>query len=193
MTLGYGLLLPAFFKYSIQHHRIMWNKAIRLGLTGLIFIWSIYQFIEGNIGNGIFFVLLSGLVLLTYFKNENIIMALWYLRKQDLVKTRKALERIKNPEKALVKSQLAYYYLLMGMLESQNGLGKAETLLRKALSTGLRMKQDQALAKLNLAGIALSRRRKREAQILLTEVKKLDEKKVLDEQVKAIKAQMGRI
>ena len=81
----------------------------------------------------------------------------------------------------------------MGMLESQNGLGKAETLLRKALNTGLRLKQDQALAKLNLAGIALSRRRKREAQMLLTEVKKLDEKKVLDEQVKAIKAQMGRI
>jgi Tfp pilus assembly protein PilF len=171
----------------------MWNKAIRIGLTAAIFIWSIYQFIEGNIGNGIFFVLVSGLVLLTYFKNENITLALWYLRKQDMAKTKKALLRIKNPEKALVKSQLAYYYLLMGMLESQNGLGKAETLLRKALSTGLRLKQDQALAKLNLAGIALSRRRKREAQMLLTEVKKLDDKKVLDEQVKAIKAQLGRI
>ncbi len=171
----------------------MWNKAIRIGFTAAIFIWSIYQFIEGNIGNGIFFVLVSGLVLLTYFKNENIILALWYLRKQDMAKTKKALLRIKNPEKALVKSQLAYYYLLMGMLESQNGLGKAETLLRKALSTGLRLKQDQALAKLNLAGIALSRRRKREAQMLLTEVKKLDDKKVLDEQVKAIKAQLGKI
>jgi hypothetical protein len=55
------------------------------------------------------------------------------------------------------------------------------------------MKHDQAMAKLNLAGIAVARRRKREAQILLTEVKKLDEKKMLADQIKMIKEQMKRI
>ena len=37
------------------------------------------------------------------------------------------------------------------------------------------MDQDKALAKLNLAGIALSKRRKK-TQILLTDVKRLDSK-----------------
>lgn len=108
-------------------------------------------------------------------------------------KAQKALNRIKNPEASLIKGQLAYYYMLQGMIESQNGIGKAETYLRKALKTGLRLKQDQAMAKLQLAGIALAKRRKREAQVLLTEVKKLDTRGVLNDQVKMIKQQMKRI
>lgn len=79
------------------------------------------------------------------------------------------------------------------MIESQRKVGKAETLLKRALNTGLRMDQDKALAKLNLAGIALSKRRKKEAQILLTEVKRLDTKNALAEQTKYIKQQMKRI
>jgi len=43
------------------------------------------------------------------------------------------------------------------------------------------------------AGIALAKGRKREAQILLTEIKKLDEKGLLNEQVKFMKEQMKRI
>jgi hypothetical protein len=171
----------------------MLNKIIRLGLTTLIFVWSIFQFMEGNIGNGISLILLAALVFLTYLRNENIIIALWHLRKNNIEKAEKALGRIKNPEKSLIKGQAAYYYLLKGMMESQRGVGKSESLLKKALSMGLRNKSDQALAKLNLAGIALSRRRKREAQILLTEVKKLDEKKMFNEQVRMIKEQMKRI
>jgi hypothetical protein len=115
------------------------------------------------------------------------------MRKSDVAKAEKMLGRIRSPEKSLIKSQLAYYYLLMGMIESQRKVGKAETLLKKALNTGLRMDQDKALAKLNLAGIALTKRRKKEAQILLTEVKRLDSKNVLAEQTKYIKQQMKRI
>ena len=118
---------------------------------------------------------------------------LFTMRKQDLEKAEKALGGIKNPEQSLIKTQLAYYYLLMGMIESQRKVGKAETLLKKALNTGLRMDQDKALAKLNLAGIALTKRRKKEAQILLTDVKRLDSKGVLAEQTKYIKQQMKRI
>jgi hypothetical protein len=72
-------------------------------------------------------------------------------------------------------------------------VGKAETLLRKALSTGLRMKTDQAMAKLNLAGLAMAKRRKREATQLLSEAKKLDEKKMLDDQIKMLQNQLKRI
>jgi predicted Zn-dependent protease len=170
----------------------MLSKIIRIALTVLIFGWGIYQFATGHWGNGIFFVLLAGIPLLSYFRNERIILALWHLRSQKMDKAEKALAGINNPEQSLIKSQLAYYYLLTGMIESQRGIGKAETILKKALNTGLRLKQDQALAKLNLAGISLAKGRMREAQILLQEVKKLDEKGVLDEQVKFMKQQMKK-
>lgn len=171
----------------------MLSKTVRLGLTVLIFGWSIQQFITGHIGNGILLVLLSGLVLLTYFRNERILWAFWQLRNQRMDKAERILLGIRNPEKSLIKSQLAYYYFMLGLVESQRGIGKAETLLKKALSTGLRMKTDQAMAKLNLAGIAMAKRRKREAQILLTEAKKLDTRKLLDEQIKMLQAQMKRL
>jgi Tfp pilus assembly protein PilF len=154
---------------------------------------SVWQFVEGNIGNGIMWLLVMGLVILTYFRNENVLMAFYYLRKNNMPKAKKALERIKHPEQSLTKGQAAYYYMLMGMIESQQGIGKAESLLRKSLGMGLRQKHDQAMVKLQLAGIAIAKRRKREAMVLLTEVKKLDSKGILNEQVKMIKQQMKRI
>lgn len=171
----------------------MLNKIIRLTLTAALIGVAVWQFIEGNIGNGIMLVLLGLLVLFSFFRNENILIALWFLRSNKMDKAEKALNRIKNPEKSLIRSQLAYYYMLRGMIQSQSGIGKAETLLRKALSTGLRMKTDQAMAKLQLAGIAIAKRRKREAMILLTEVKKLDKRGMLNDQVKMMKNQMKRI
>ena len=171
----------------------MLSKIIRLGLTAAIFGLSIYEFVDGEIGNGIALIFPAVLVLFTYFRNERILLSLYHMRKSDTAKAEKVLLGIKNPEKSLIKGQLAYFYLLLGMIESQRKVGKAETLLKRALNTGLRMDQDKALAKLNLAGIALTKRRKREAQILLTEVKKLDTKGVLAEQTKYIKQQMKRI
>ncbi len=171
----------------------MLNKIIRLALTALILAAAVWQFIEGEIGNGIMLVLLASLVLFTYFKNENILIAFWHLRKNNMAKADNSLNRIKNPEKSLITGQLAYYYMLKGLIQSQNGIGKAETFLRKALKTGLKQKHDQAMAKLQLAGIALAKRRKREAMILLSEVKKLDTRGMLNEQVKMMKQQMKRV
>lgn len=171
----------------------MLSKVIRIGLTALLFGVSVWQMIDGHIGNGIFILFLAALVLVTYFRNERILLAFWYLRKQDMDKTRRILSGIKNPEGSLIKSQLAYYYFLMGLIESQSGLGKAETLLKKALKTGLRQDYDVAMAKLQLAGIALSRRRKQEATLLLTEVKKLDKRGMLKDQIKMMNAQMKRM
>ena len=58
---------------------------------------------------------------------------------------------------------------------------------------GLKMKHDQAMAKMSLATAAMSRRRKKEAQILLNEAKKLDKHGMLSDQIKMIKEQMKRI
>jgi hypothetical protein len=72
-------------------------------------------------------------------------------------------------------------------------LNKAEQWMRKALHTGLRQKEDQAMAKLQLAGMALSKRRKIEAQTLLTEAKKLDSRGLMKDQIKMLQQQLKRI
>ncbi len=100
---------------------------------------------------------------------------------------------MKNPEQALIKPQVAYYNMLLGMIYSRKNINQAEKYLRKALQIGLVLKQDQALAKLSLAGVLMAKRRKREAVNLLNEAKKLDKKGLLKDQIRLMKQQLKRI
>ena len=100
---------------------------------------------------------------------------------------------IKNPETALVKKQQGYFNYLHGLMVSQTNLNEAEKYFKKAISLGLSMDQDLALAKLQLAGIALTRRRKMEATNLLNEAKKLDKHNMLKDQIKMMKEQMKKM
>lgn len=170
----------------------MFNKIIKLILAVLIFAFAVYQFVEGNIGNGIMLILLSGIFILLYFKNEIIILAFLRLRKQDFEGTKKWLDKIKNPEAALTKKQQGYYNYLHGLILSQTNMTKAEKYFRTAIRLGLSMKHDLAMAKLNLAGIAMTKRRKREAQMLLKEAKALDKHNMMADQIKMMKQQMKK-
>ena len=69
----------------------------------------------------------------------------------------------------------------------------AEKYFKKAISFGLNMNQDLAMAKLSLAGILMQKRRKREAIMLLNQAKKLDKHGILTQQVKMMQTQMKRI
>jgi len=171
----------------------MFNKNIKLVLAAVFVGLAIYQFIESFIGNGICLLLIAGIFIFLYFKNEIILLSFLKLRKQDMDGTNKLLEKIKNPEAALTKKQHGYYNYLKGIILSQTNITQAEKFLRKALKLGLSMDQDIAVAKLNLAGIAMTKRRKREAQILLNEAKKLDKYGVLKDQIVMMKQQMKRI
>lgn len=171
----------------------MFNKNIKLVLTVLVVALAIWQFADNYIGNGILLLLLAGMFIFLYFKNEVILWAFLKLRKQDLEGTSKILEKIKNPETALVTKQQGYYNYLQGIILSQTNLTKAEKFFKKAVKLGLSMDQDMAVVKLNLAGIAMQKRRKREAQTLLTEAKKLDKQGMLKDQMKMMKQQMNRI
>jgi tetratricopeptide (TPR) repeat protein len=171
----------------------MFHRFIKLVIAGLIIITGIWQFTEGEIGNGIFLILLSLIPIFLYFKNEFILLAFLKLRKQDFEGAKKWLDRIKNPETALVQKQQGYYNYLNGLMLSQTNLTQAEKYFKKAISLGLNMDQDLALAKLNLAGIAMSRRRKIEATNLLNEAKKLDKQNMLKDQIKMMKEQMKKI
>jgi len=171
----------------------MFNKNIKLVIAGLIIAFAVYQFIEGYIGNGIFLVLLSLIFIFLYFRNELILLAFLRMRKQDMVGTEKWLGKIKNPETALTGKQQGYYNYLYGIIFSQKNLTHAEKYFRKALKLGLNMDYDVAMAKLSLAGIAMQKRRKREATMLLQEAKKLDKNNMLTEQIKMMKQQMKKI
>ncbi|MDE3740740.1 DUF2892 domain-containing protein [Maribacter polysaccharolyticus] len=171
----------------------MFNKNIKLVIAGLIIAYAVYQFVEGNIGNGIFLLLFSLIFIFLYFRNELILLAFLRMRKQDLEGTRKWLDKIKNPEAALIKKQQGYYNYLHGIILSQKNLTQAEKYFKKALKLGLTMDYDTAMAKLSLAGIAMQKRRKREATTLLKEAKKLDKNNMLTEQIKMMQQQMKKI
>jgi tetratricopeptide (TPR) repeat protein len=170
----------------------MFNKNLKLVLTALIVLVAIWQFTESNIGNGIFLILLSLIFVLLYFKNEIILLAFLKLRKQDFDGANKLLDKIKDPHTALVRKQEGYYNYLKGLMLSQTNLTQAEKFLKKAVELGLNLDQDMAMAKLNLAGIAISKGRKMEAEKLLTEVKKLDKQNMLKEQVTMMKANLKK-
>lgn len=171
----------------------MFHKNIKLILAALLIGYAVYQFTESNIGNGIFLILFSLIFVFLYFKNELILLAFLKLRKQDMDGAKIWLDRIKNPEAALVKKQQGYYNYLNGIMVSQTNLTLAEKYFKKAIDLGLSMDQDLALAKLQLAGISLSKRRKMEATKYLNEAKKLDKHNMLKEQIDMLKQQLKRI
>lgn len=172
---------------------IMFHRNIKLILIVVIFATAIWQFTESNIGNGIFLILLSLVPLFLYFKNEYILLAFLKLRKQDFAGAKSWLDKIKNPETALVRKQQGYYNYLNGIMLSQTNLIQAEKYFKKAIELGLNMDMDLAVAKLNLAGVAMSRRRKLEATNLISEVKKLDKQGMLTDQIKLMKEQLKKI
>lgn len=171
----------------------MFNKNIKLVLAVLVIALGIYQFTRNEIMTGIFLILFSGIFIFLYFKNEIILLAFLRLRKQDFAGASKWLDRIKDPESALVQKQQGYYNYLRGLMISQTSMTQAEKFFKKAISLGLSMDQDLAVAKMNLAGIAMMKRRKREATTLLTEAKKLDKHNMLTDQIRSMKQQMKKI
>lgn len=171
----------------------MFNKNLKLVIAGLIIGYAVYQFTERSIGNGIFLILFSLIFIFLYFRNELILLAFLKMRKQDLAGTQQWLNRIKNPEGALTKKQQGYYNYLQGIIFSQTNLSQAEKFFKKALKLGLTMDYDVAMAKLSLAGIAMQKRRKREATTLLTEAKKLDKQNMLIDQIKMMQQQLKKI
>ncbi|MGB3343858.1 MAG: DUF2892 domain-containing protein [Aequorivita sp.] len=171
----------------------MFNKNFKLILAAIVFGMAVWQFTETNIGNGIMFILLSAVFVFLYYKNEMILLSFLRLRKQDFPGAKKWLDRIKNPESALVSKQQGYYNYLNGIMVSQTNMNEAEKYFKKAEKLGLNMSADMAMTKLNLAGIAMTKNRKREADLLLAEAKKLDKHNMLEEQIKMMQQQMKKM
>lgn len=154
---------------------------------------SITLMVFGYWGWGILVLLISLLTLVTYFYNENMLLAQWFLRKDNMPKAELFLRRITNYEKQLISVQHGYYQLLLGLIESRKAPMQSEKYFKKALALGMQMDHNIALAKLSLAGIAMGKRNKREAQMYLSEAKKADKSKLLADQIKQMKDQLGML
>jgi hypothetical protein len=144
-------------------------------------------------GWGVLAIFISIFIFVTFFFNENMLLAQWFLRKDNMVKAEAYLNRITNYEKQLIRGQHGYYNLLIGLIESRKAPMQSEKFFKKSLSLGMNMDHNIALAKLSLAGIAMAKRNKREATMYLSEAKKADKNKLLADQIKQMKDQLGML
>ncbi|MBI9058632.1 MAG: hypothetical protein JEZ01_12780 [Labilibaculum sp.] len=171
----------------------MIRKYVRLIIAGILFLGSILLFVQAIIGYGVLAVLVSGIFVLFHFKNEKNLIAFYFVRKNKFAKAESILSKIKHPEN-MIKGQEAYYYYLSGLVDAQsNRTSQGEKNFKKALEIGLRVSTDQAVARLNLSGICLSKRNKKLAKYHLQECKKLDKHKALTAQIREIEGMMKRI
>jgi len=171
----------------------MAGKYIRLILAILITVLSVFLFINGMVAGGVWAVIGALLLTLFHFKNEMNLLAFLFIRRNKFSSAESILAKVNHPER-MITSQQAYYYYLLGLTQSQTHQpAKAEKSFKKALSSGLRLKSDQAMAKLNLAGFYLSKRNKKLAKIHVQDAKKLDKQNMLKAQIKEVENMMKRI
>src|SRR5690554_6104085 len=90
-----------------------------VALAALAF--NVYLFYTGSWGWGITMIFPLAIIWLSFWRNENVIIALYQMRLGNQEKAWKALNRIKSPQ-FLPKKQHAYVLYLKGMLGLQQDL-----------------------------------------------------------------------
>ncbi len=159
-----------------------------IALTALSF--NTWLFVSGNWGWGIVFFFVTALIILSFFRNERMILALNQMRLGNTDKAKIHINKITHPQ-FLPKKQHAYVLYLQAVMNSQEfGFVKSEQILRKALALGLRTAQDNAVARMHLAGICAQTGRKNEAVTLLGEAKKMDKDGIMRDQIKMMQQQL---
>lgn len=163
---------------------------IRCALAAAALFFNTWLFVSGHWGWGIFFIFITAIIIFSFFRNENIILALNQMRLGNQEKARKYINRLTHPQ-LLPRKQHAYVLFLQAVFNTQEfGFAKSEQYLRKALSLGLRTGQDNAVARMHLAGICVQTGRKAEAEKLLAEAKKMDNTGMLKDQISMMQGQM---
>ena len=159
---------------------------IALGAIGL----NTYLFYSGSWGWGISMLLITALIILSFFRNPTMILALNQMRVGNTDKAYMYINRIKNPQ-FLPRKQHAYVIFLQAIMGAQNlGPAQSEQKLRKALALGLRTPEDNAMARMHLAGVCAQSGRRKEAMSLLSEAKKLDKSGMMKDQIKTMQQQL---
>lgn len=169
------------------------NKYLKLVIAALLLAASVYFFSQREYGWGFTFAFLTVLPIFFFFRNEYILLAFWQLRKQDINKTQQWLSKIKNPNNQLIRQQYGYHQYMLGLVSGQTNINASEKHMKKALDYGLSFKHDRAMANLTLAGTAMGKGRKKEAEQYLKTAKELDTQGMMTEQIKMMQQQMKRV
>lgn len=163
---------------------------IRSVLTASILFLNVYLFATGFWGWGIVLIFVLAILVLSFFRNESMILALNQMRLGNTDKAKMYINRITHPQ-LLPRKQHAYVLFLQAVMNTQEfGFTKSEQYLRKAIGLGLRTGQDSAVARMHLAGICMQTGRKSEAEKLLAEAKKLDTTGMMREQINSMLGQL---
>lgn len=163
---------------------------IRIVLALVATGFNVYLFTSGHWGWGITFLFVTALIILSFFRNENVLLALNQMRIGNTDKAKKYIDRITQPQ-FLPKRQHAYVLFLKAVMGGQElGFAQSEKLLRRAMELGLRTAEDNAVARMHLAGICAQTGRKSEAVSLLNEAKKLDKNGMMRDQIKMMQSQL---
>jgi len=159
-----------------------------LALASLTFTYLLFA--TGYWGWGITMIFPTIIIGFSFFRNEKMILALNAMRTGDTDKAKNYVNKITAPQ-FLPKKQHAYVLFLKAVLNTQElGFAQSEQLLRKAMAMGLRTGQDNAVARMHLAGICAQTGRRKEAVTLLAEAKKLDTGGMMKDQINQMQGQM---
>lgn len=104
---------------------------IRLIFAAIVLGAAVALMIFGFWGWGILAVFISILIAVTYFYNEYMLIAQYYLRKDDMDKAAVWLNKISNYETQLFSGQHGYYNLLIGLIESRKAPMQAEKYFKR--------------------------------------------------------------
>ena len=163
---------------------------IKCGLAALSLGGTIALFATGHWGWGIVMIFVTVIIGFSFFRHERMILAVNQMRLGNQEKAKMHINKITHPQ-LLPKKQHAYVVYLQAVMGGQElGFAKTEQLLRKAIGMGLRQAQDQAVAKMHLAGICAQTGRRKESLTLLAEAKKLDASGMMKEQINMMQKQM---
>lgn len=166
---------------------------LRIFIALTLLFGTIILFYTGYWGWGITSVFPLALVIFSFFRNEHVILALNQMRIGNQEKAKKHINRITAPQ-YMTRRQHAYVLYLKALMNAQDlGVAQSEQLLRKALSLGLRTNEDNAVARMHLAGICAQTGRRPEASALLSEAKKYDKNGMLKDQIKMLQNQMQAV
>ncbi|MFM7596533.1 MAG: DUF2892 domain-containing protein [Flavobacteriales bacterium] len=166
---------------------------LRIFIALTLLFGTIILFYTGYWGWGLTSVLPLALVIFSFFRNEHVILALNQMRLGNQDKAKRYINRIKAPE-FMTRRQHAYVLYLKALMNAQEiGFAQSEQLLRKALSLGLRTNEDNAVARMHLAGICAQTGRRPEASALLSEAKKFDKNGMLKDQLKMLQSQLQAV
>jgi hypothetical protein len=162
----------------------MLTRLIKIFLAASSLAYTVYLFSKAQTGAAIGMIFVTIILVVMTLKSMRLVLAFVQIRQQKMPEAKKWLGRIQQNQ--LWPRQRGYYNFLLGSLTMEENMNVAEKYLKEAVRLGLRQGHDEAAAKLNLAVVASTKRRTREAMVLLNDCKRLDTKGMLTKDIKMV-------